>query len=134
MTAPATASSIRPEILEFADPLSALALDALATRRDAREEQSVSIRSDAMRVLVAELRRYCDLEVGGRSFLISGHRGAGKTTMIQHAFREVFLAAKARRLLLRPVYVQLHGPSLFPDFLAAADAVAPLTVAGRSGS
>jgi hypothetical protein len=119
---------LRPVIGEFADPLSALSLDAATPDPFAKPVRSVSIRSDAMRVLVAELHRYCNQEVGGRSFLISGHRGAGKTTMVQHAFRQVFAEAEQGAVRLRPLYVQLHGPSLFPDF---ADGV---TIATRGSS
>ena len=39
--------------------------------------------SDAYRVLLTEMRRYVHEEVAGRAFLISGYRGAGKTTLVQ---------------------------------------------------
>jgi hypothetical protein len=105
-SASSTTSGIR--ISEFAEPLSVASLEG--------GKESLSIESDAMRVLVGELKRYCGQEISGRSVLISGHRGAGKTTMVQHAFRRVLQEADQGKVLLRPLYVQLHGPSLFPDF------------------
>ena len=131
MTPPAAPTTPRVKIREFADPLNALWLDALSSDESAEPTASVSIQSAAMRVLVSELRRYCNQEVGGRSFLISGHRGAGKTTMIQHAFRQVFRDSLSDRARLRPLYVQLHGPSLFPDFVSGAAPVAAAPATGR---
>jgi len=58
------------------------------------------------------LRRLLDLylqrKVHGRSVLISGHRGSGKTTMVRQAIQEV--AQKNQR----PLLVPLHGPDLMP--------------------
>ena len=41
--------------------------------------------SQASRTLKQELRRYCDGEINGRSMLIAGHRGSGKTTTVLDA-------------------------------------------------
>jgi len=95
-------------ILDSADPLSDASLSAGsdAVLRNAQ--------SGAGRVLRLELARYCRGEVNGRSFLIAGHRGAGKTTMVADALDQVL---KRSRLpverLLRPLPIFLHGPSLF---------------------
>ncbi|MCB9852248.1 MAG: hypothetical protein H6819_04065 [Phycisphaerales bacterium] len=43
------------------------------------------IRSVELDVFERELKRYCRGEVEGRSFLVAGHRGAGKTTLVRHA-------------------------------------------------
>lgn len=83
---------------------------------------SAAIGSRAMTVLTGELRRYCNGEIKGRSFLISGHRGAGKTTLVAHALNQVIEDARLGDVNLRPLYVQLHGPSLFPEGEVAASA------------
>jgi hypothetical protein len=67
--------------------------------------------SDAHRLLVQDLERYCKREINGRSFLISGHRGAGKTTLVNSAVFDVW---RKSYLGARPLLVLLHGPSLFP--------------------
>ncbi|HTO65663.1 MAG TPA: hypothetical protein VMM15_30935 [Bradyrhizobium sp.] len=88
--------------------------------------------SEAYRVLLTEMRRYVREEVAGRAFLISGHRGAGKTTLVQRVvddlgdelFRDLTKTsfpsptpqALARRPQ-RPLLVKLHGPSLLADEL-----------------
>jgi Cdc6-like AAA superfamily ATPase len=46
-------------------------------------------RSRAYRIFLRELRRYTIEEVSGRSFLIAGHRGAGKTALVSQAVREL---------------------------------------------
>ena len=92
------------------------------------------MQSDAYRVLLTEMRRYVFEEVAGRAFLISGHRGAGKTTLVQRVvddlgdelFRDrmtksVPTAGSPPSLLARcpqrPLLVKLHGPSLLADEL-----------------
>src|SRR3954463_7014175 len=92
-------------------------------------ELPLLIDSDAARLLVQEIKRYCHGEVTGRSFLIAGHRGAGKTTMVADAVLRVQRAhEEAQRRapagtdprprdarMLRPLFVPLHGPSILPD-------------------
>jgi hypothetical protein len=61
--------------------------------------------------ICSELSRYAAGEISGRSFLISGHRGAGKTTLVLKAIEDttaLALSTTGRRLLLIP----LHGPDL----------------------
>ena len=43
-------------------------------------DPAVLIPSQSLRILKQELLRYCDGKVSGRSFLVAGHRGSGKTT------------------------------------------------------
>lgn len=97
------------QIIESPEPLSGASY----------AKDCVLIESDASRLLAQELRRYCEQEVSGRSFLISGHRGAGKTTLVAHAFQQVWKAAMlptARASgMLRPLFVPLHGPNLLPN-------------------
>ncbi len=72
------------------------------------------IESHAWRVLSAELERYCQGYLTGRSFLISGHRGAGKTTLVLNAYQHVRRRPE-RRGEARPLLVLVNGPSLFRD-------------------
>ncbi len=85
------------------------------------------LRSHPYEILKRELRRYVAREIPGRSFLIAGHRGAGKTMLVQRAVedlrREIILNAVTsvgrspgtgdRQVNLeRPFLVKLHGSSL----------------------
>lgn len=89
--------------------------------------------SQAFDILKRDLERYARDEVRGRSFLIAGHRGIGKTTLILRAIEDVgrqaiddaleqiddptsALSTRLRRFQ-RPLLVKLHGPSLLSDGL-----------------
>jgi hypothetical protein len=100
-------------ILDAPDPFTA------ASR--ARPDRPFFIESDAYRQLVHELRRYCRLEVHGRSFLLAGHRGAGKTTLVASALEtllrehdEATARISGSAPMLRPLPVLLQGPMLLP--------------------
>ena len=73
------------------------------------------IRSDALALLTHELRRYCKREISGRSFLIAGHRGAGKTTLVLSACQQIFKESEEGRVFLRPLVIMLQGPNLLPN-------------------
>lgn len=75
------------------------------------------IDSESARLLRQEMERYCKGTITGRSFLIAGHRGSGKTTLVNSAFLETWKKRERGTQMLRPVYVPLHGPALFPDAL-----------------
>jgi len=74
--------------------------------------------------LVLDLRRYVDGEIAGRSYLIAGHRGAGKTKLTLRAIEDLVYdrlqkvlqaddgLVMSRSNLQRPLLVKLHGPSL----------------------
>ncbi len=95
-------------INESADPLSD------ASRQAGTENIVINAQSEAGRVLRLELTRYCRGEVNGRSFLVAGHRGAGKTTMVADALDKVLRSSRnPDRGLMQPLPVFLHGPSLF---------------------
>jgi len=94
------------------DPLSNRARDE---KRDQTREPVLLIRSDAATLLASELCRYCRKEITGRSFLIAGHRGSGKTTLTGQAFLDVSKECQKQNLLMRPLYVPLHGPTLFSE-------------------
>lgn len=79
--------------------------------------------STAFQRLFQDLRRYVHDEVAGRSFLVAGHRGAGKTATVAEAIRRLHadslrnsgdpkgpLGRLAR--LQRPLVVKLVGQSL----------------------
>src|SRR5713101_647185 len=68
--------------------------------------------SDVAKRLTAIVKRYVEGNVTGRSFLISGHRGAGKTTLVKKVVQNVEsdLAGQG----LRPLLVALSGPMLLP--------------------
>ncbi|CAN5162863.1 hypothetical protein BH11PSE10_BH11PSE10_17140 [soil metagenome] len=95
-------------INESADPLSD------ASRQSGTENIVINAQSEAGRVLRLELTRYCRGEVNGRSFLVAGHRGAGKTTMVADALDRVLRSSRnPAKGLMQPLPVFLHGPSLF---------------------
>jgi hypothetical protein len=78
--------------------------------------------SRALELLVRDLRRYVAEEISGRSVLVAGHRGAGKTATVTQAWRILrndILRASAdepvlgrRGRLQRPLLVKLVGESL----------------------
>jgi hypothetical protein len=94
------------------DPLSPHSLDPLdSTGADTVEGASCA----AARVFRQELERYCEGQLSGCSFLIAGHRGSGKTTMVEAALdsmiRKSLSGEPGRPALPLPVF--LNGPSLF---------------------
>lgn len=72
--------------------------------------------SSADPVLRLEIERYSKQLVGGRSFLIAGHRGAGKTTFVARVVDEVNRSSFKGKVDLdfpqRPILVPVHGPGL----------------------
>jgi predicted kinase len=111
------------------------------------------IESDALRLLQREMQRYCDQQVDGRSFLISGHRGAGKTTLVEGALQRILASVsqtdvrerlsqrRGEAQTLRPLLVRLQGPNLLPpteeDTLATApdpQSTAPADASGKPGA
>ena len=106
-------------ILRSPEPLSE------QSARPGKEGEVIAAPSHAGHVLGNELRRYCDGHIQGRSFLIAGHRGAGKTTMVARVIDDMIKLAQKGGLPMRPLPVMLHGPSLFdplPSDIRAATA------------
>lgn len=99
------------QLVDFPEPLSPASARLSA--------DTGMIDSDASRVLSVELDRYCRGELAGRSFLISGHRGAGKTTLVLNAYQGV-RNQRDRRQEVRPLLVPVNGPALFRPREAAA--------------
>ena len=76
------------------------------------------VSSSASRDFRQEMERYLLRESPGVSFLVSGARGSGKTTMVEAAVHNFLLEVRKKqqgdgRFLCWPLYVRLHGPSLF---------------------
>jgi hypothetical protein len=106
-------------ILRSPEPLSE------QSARPGKDGAVIAAPSHAGHVLGNELRRYCDGHIQGRSFLIAGHRGAGKTTMVARVLDDMIKLARDGGLSMRPLPVMLHGPSLFdplPSDIRAATA------------
>src|SRR6185503_11192446 len=75
-------------------------------------EDLIYMESDAARQLADELRGYCDGRNNGRSFLIAGHRGAGKTTLVHVAMHLATKSSKPSAETCIPFIVPLQGPTL----------------------
>lgn len=90
-----------------ADPLSRWVLDSSSL------SAVIVAQSDASRILRQELYRYCNGQVRGRAFLIAGHRGAGKTSMVADALGRIPAKTDSGRSLMRALPVFLHAPNLF---------------------
>jgi hypothetical protein len=85
-----------------------------------RDVAPVLVESDEYRQVCRELLRYVRGETQGRSLLIAGHRGAGKTTLVSKAIQDVTLdrfkddegaVAVAHAIPLR---VPMRGPAMLP--------------------
>src|SRR5215510_5119865 len=79
------------------------------------------LKSQTLQTFKRDLLRYLHQEISGRSYLISGHRGAGKTSLAQRAVEDVLRQEMAELLQRnwngtvapqRPLFVKVHGPSL----------------------
>lgn len=86
--------------------------------KSSKRSDTILIGSAGAEQLERELRRYCQEEVEGRSFLIAGHRGAGKTTMVNYCVDRV---EKAEGLRRTPLLIRLHGPNLVGEFASDED-------------
>jgi hypothetical protein len=71
--------------------------------------------TQASRLLQHELERYCRGEIRGRSFLVAGHRGSGKTMMVDNALLQCQRQAIAGLALMKPLPVYLQGPTLLDN-------------------
>lgn len=73
------------------------------------------IPSEAVQVLKREILRYINHEVRGRSLLIAGHRGAGKTAAVHKAIADLNCSEPPHRRFPRSLIVRIHGPDLLLD-------------------
>ncbi|MBL8173956.1 MAG: hypothetical protein JNK48_04760, partial [Bryobacterales bacterium] len=85
---------------------------------------SLAAECDAYHRLREGIRQYVDQETNGRSFLVAGHRGSGKTYLIHRAIASLIHDDKGKRQP-RPVLVPLHGPDLLKDRPKESDALDP---------
>jgi hypothetical protein len=103
-----------------AEPLSRQALQHMRALRDQDAPDLVfpHMKSDSLKRVVYELLRYCRGEIDGISVLISGQRGAGKTTLAKLAIQDVMRDSDG----LIPLPLMLHGPTIIdPAAVPAAE-------------
>ena len=89
-------------------------LDPTSSRAFYEVEDAPGIRSDAANTLLSELQLYLSGDLEGLSFLIAGHRGAGKTTLVWQVGRKLLQIGRNRGRAERPLMVPLNGPRLLP--------------------
>jgi hypothetical protein len=105
------------------------ALDPLSRKdwwqlRENPQQDPILMRSQETGRMIVDLQRYCRGEKEGVSMLVAGPRGAGKTTLVKLAIRELIVESSQRerkRLTeqdpresghLIPLPVLLHGPTI----------------------
>ena len=138
MTLPPTPRLVRPP-----EPLSGHAMQLLRAQTFDTRIFDGYIRTERTARLSYELARYCLRQQEGLSMLITGTRGAGKTTLTRLATQDVIVAYRRGTLpdllktkpgpgggapLLRPLIplpILLHGPTLL-DIYAVPDWFQPL--------
>ncbi|MDP8979597.1 MAG: hypothetical protein M3O35_03285, partial [Acidobacteriota bacterium] len=86
--------------------------EPFCVRPDGAPDPAPFARSAAYDQLFDEMLRYTRGETAGRSFLISGNRGAGKTTMVTRCIENIQKEMRNSTKPLRPIYVRLNGPDL----------------------
>jgi hypothetical protein len=69
--------------------------------------------SEVYRRLCREVYRYATGDISGRSYLIAGHRGSGKTTAVLKAIEDTEWRLRGEGAR-RPLVVRLYGPDLLP--------------------
>jgi len=79
--------------------------------------------------LYQEMLLYAQRQTSGRSFLISGYRGAGNTMMVGNTIQDVAEYLARENYPVRPLYVRLHGPDLLPSDVRRAAADKPVAPA-----
>lgn len=80
---------------------------------NAEKENIILARSKTYNIFLRELDRYVTQSAGGRSILVSGHRGSGKTTMVHSAIKDLIKEYKRVDNTDNILVVELHGPDLF---------------------
>jgi hypothetical protein len=76
--------------------------------------RSTLAESVAYHRLSREIERYVRGDVQGRSFLISGHRGSGKTTLVLSVIQDMQARFRDSDPYVRLVPITLYGPDLLP--------------------
>ena len=66
-------------------------------------------------LILHELNRYVEGWTGGRSILVAGHRGSGKTTLVHMAIQELNRRYRELRQPYHLLLVELYGPALYVD-------------------
>lgn len=79
-------------------------------------KRAVYAKSKAYKKVFDELFDYTTGKLKGGSVLVSGHRGAGKTTLINNVVFDLTAILGERKFPCKPFFVPLHGPDLLdPD-------------------
>jgi hypothetical protein len=105
------------------------------------------IRGAAYWRLKAALEKYCRGRSSGRSFVVSGNRGAGKTTMVLAVVQDLIEKADSesrdvrrtstrqdRDVLCRPLLVKLSGPDIVRERMRPPVDGSPRSASGNDGS
>jgi hypothetical protein len=85
---------------------------SFASSHTSSRQPSILAVSSACDILTYELRLYAAGEIVGRSFLVSGHRGAGKTTLVYKAIQDLSIEFSEQGLSCYLLLVPLHAPDL----------------------
>lgn len=84
------------------------------------------------RRLSRDLARYTSGLIAGRSYLIAGHRGSGKTMLIHKAIED--LLRQNITATERPLFVRVHGPDLLPPIVEQSEKEKPAEAAPPAAS
>ena len=87
-------------------------------------------RSSTYQKLREEILNYTLSHTGGGSILLSGHRGAGKTTLVNRAIEELVDYLANSKITCRPLIIPLHGPDLV-EISRSADRMNAASVANE---
>jgi hypothetical protein len=77
-----------------------------------KSEEPILAESDEYKRLSRDLERYAAGQIQGRSYLVAGHRGSGKTMLVHKVIEDLMRKSADRDT--RPLFVRLHGPDLLP--------------------
>lgn len=88
--------------------------------RDPQPQNLARAECGAAHRLIRQIERWLRGDLKGRSCLIAGPRGSGKTTLIDIAYQSTLFMVPGQR----PVVVRLHGPSLLSSRSANATGAA----------
>jgi hypothetical protein len=104
------------KLKDFAEPASPRALEGGVTE---------CATCDAYHLLSRELERYSRGELAGRSLLVAGNRGSGKSTIVRHAIDQIRRKAVTRGTRPKPqrrlLPVLLNGPDLLDSIPASSN-------------
>ncbi len=112
--------------IQFTDVHEPLSHLARKPDRADSDDHVVLATSDATERLVDAIRRYVDGKTAGRAILISGHRGAGKSTLVYDSVRKCRRASEVGKRT-RPILISLNGPMLLDPAITIPAGTPPPT-------